>query len=385
MLRHEAAVLRRANPRPRLDRADRAILAALIRLLPAKLRMRRLVTPDTVLRWHRRLLTRKRTYPHRTGRPPASAAIAALIERLATENHLRGVQEDPRRAPQARPSGWRIHHPPGPQGPEDPAGTETPHRHDLAHVSAYPGTGDARHRLLPRRLRTYPPAPVLLVRHRSRQPLPAHSRRDHEPGRAMDHIADPEPPDGSRRSRRRFPVPHWSATGPGSSPSPSDAVLANAGIEAVQIPPRSPRANTDAERFVLTARTEATDRLLILGQRHLRTVLAQYEAHYNARRPHRSRQLHPPRPDYPLADLPGSGSSAGPSSAASSTNTSEPHKSPDQVQWPHSGTPQVLDEVREPSRLPPATMHGQLGEPRPVRSKRLIIAMKSAGCSAKHR
>ena len=82
-----------------------------------------------------------------------------------------------------------------------------------------------------------------------------------------------------------------------------DAVLASVGIGAVKIPPRSPRANTYAERFVLTARTEVTDRLLTFGQRHLRTVLAQYEARYNARRPHRSRQLHPPRPDYPVADL----------------------------------------------------------------------------------
>ena len=82
-----------------------------------------------------------------------------------------------------------------------------------------------------------------------------------------------------------------------------DAVLADAGIEAVKIPPRSPRANAYAERFVLTARTEVTDRMLIFGERHLRTVLAQYEAHYNGRRPHRSRQLRPPRPDHPVADL----------------------------------------------------------------------------------
>ena len=86
MLRHEIAVLRRANPRPRLDWADRAVLAALIRLLPGTLRIRRLVTPGTVLRSHRRLVTRKWAYPHRTGRPPVSAGIAALIERLVTQN-----------------------------------------------------------------------------------------------------------------------------------------------------------------------------------------------------------------------------------------------------------------------------------------------------------
>jgi putative transposase len=82
-----------------------------------------------------------------------------------------------------------------------------------------------------------------------------------------------------------------------------DAVLADAGIEAVKIPPRSPRANAYAERFVLTVRTEVTDRMLIFGQRHLRTILAEYEAHYNGRRPHRSRELRPPRPDYRVADL----------------------------------------------------------------------------------
>jgi putative transposase len=82
-----------------------------------------------------------------------------------------------------------------------------------------------------------------------------------------------------------------------------DAVLAGAGIEAVKIPPRSPRANACAERFVLTAGTEVTDRMLIVGERHLRTVLAGYEAHYNRRRPPRSCQLRPPRPDHLVADL----------------------------------------------------------------------------------
>ena len=63
------------------------------------------------------------------------------------------------------------------------------------------------------------------------------------------------------------------------------------------------RDNCYAERFVFTARTEVTDQMLIFGERHLQTILAQYAAHYNGRRPHRSRQLRPPRPDHPVARL----------------------------------------------------------------------------------
>jgi putative transposase len=72
-----------------------------------------------------------------------------------------------------------------------------------------------------------------------------------------------------------------------------DSVMGGAGIDTVRIPPRGPRANCFAERFVLTVRTELTDRILIFGERHLRTVLARYIAHYNGRRPHRALSLVP--------------------------------------------------------------------------------------------
>ncbi|CAI7973583.1 transposase [Frankia sp. Hr75.2] len=240
-------------------------------------------------------------HPHRTGRPPISPKIATLIKRLATENTTWGYQ---RIQGELLKLGHRVSAstirrvlkslglPPAPKRQ-----TDTTWRQFLRTQASTMLAVDFFHVDCAVTLRRLYCSFVLEVASRTVHILgvTAHPDGPWTTQQARNLLMDL----GDRATDFQFLVRDRA----GQFTASFDAILADAGITTVKIPPRTPRANAYAERFVRTVRTEVTDRMLIFGERHLRTILAEYATHYNGRRPHRGCGLQPPRPDHPVADL----------------------------------------------------------------------------------
>ncbi len=297
VLRHEVAVLRRTNPKPRLDWADRALFSCLCRHLPRDILRRRLVTPATILRWHRRLVAKKWTFPHRTGRPPIDPEVAALIGQLARQNPTWGYQRIQgellkvgRRvgASTIRRVLQQLRIPPAPIRAND-----TTWRQFLRTQASTMLACDFFHVDCAVTLQRIYVFFVIEINTRYVHILGTTTNPDGPwtAQQARNLITDL----GDRAAELRFLIRDRA----GQFTANFDTVFADAGIHVVKIPPRCPQANGYAERFVRTVRAELTDRMLIFGQRHLRRVLAKYVSHYNQQRPHRGQALRPPSPPQP--------------------------------------------------------------------------------------
>ena len=283
MLRHEVAVLRRQVARPRVDWADRALLAGLARLLSRPSWNRLFVRPETLLRWHRDLVRRRWCYPHRRGRPSASSEFRTLVLRLSRENPTWGYR--------------RIHGELCRLGYKDRIGASTVWSIlRRAGVDPVPARSARSWRQFLRAQASgvlavdfFTVDTVFLQQLYVLFVLEIANRRVH----VLGVTAHPVGAWVTQQARNllmgledrvglfRFLV-HDRDT---KFTAAFDAVFAAEGIRVLRTPVRAPQANAYAERWVGTVRRELLDRMLIFGRRQLVLVLAEYADHYNVHRP----------------------------------------------------------------------------------------------------
>ena len=296
VLRHELSILRRQAPRPVFTPRDRLLLAAFSRVLPRRSWHVFLVRPETLLRWHRRLVARRWTYPHRSlGRPPVDEAVRGLIVRLARENTSWGYV---RIVGELRKLGVDVSAtlvrnvlsaagvPPAPQR-DRLAWRSFVRQHAATMLACDFFTVDT---VLLRRLY------VLVF-------MCVGTRR-------IEYVACTSNPDGAwmlqqarnlrmelgdRGGQPRFMIRDRDA----KFTHAFDAFFRAESVRVIRTPVRAPNANAHMERWVGSVRRECLDRLLILNRRQLERVVRVYVRHYNAERPHRSLELQAPDPTRP--------------------------------------------------------------------------------------
>ena len=277
------------NQRIRFQSTDRALLAALLHPLPrpALQRLRLLVRPDTILRWHRDLLARRHataSRPRRQGRPPTLRSIRALVLRLARENSTWGYRRVHGELltlgiKVAASTVWQILHEAGiDPSPERTATTWANFLRSQAHALL---AADFIETVTLTGTRMY----ILAV-------IEHATRRTHVLG------ATPHPTAAwVAQAARNLAMDLHDAGSPArylirdrdaKYPALFDTILAGSGIEVIRSGVRTPRMNAIVERWVRTCRRELIDRTLIWNQRHLLHALREYETFYNAHRPHQS-------------------------------------------------------------------------------------------------
>src|SRR6266700_6127081 len=302
ILRHQLAVLQRRQPcRPNLDWAERALLAILLAMIPKARHhgLRLLVTPDTILRWHRDIVRRRwaaRSMRGKTGRPATRRNTRALVLRLARENPGWGYRrihgELAGLGVKVAPStAWEILKNAG----IDPA----PRRTGPTWSQFLRSQADAilACDFFTANLLDLTQAYVLaVIEHASRRirilGVTLHPTGGWTAQLARNLLMDL----GGQAHRVKFMIRDRGS----NFTAAFDTVLADAGVRTVLCNVRTPRMNAIAERWIGGCRRELLDRTLVWNQAHLRQILRQYETHHNQHRPHRS--LHGAAPLKPLPE-----------------------------------------------------------------------------------